>query len=103
MVLKDIEIQNPYGVVSTSGEKVTGFQEKPTYKSVINSGVYVINREVLGLVPEETCSLPDVIELAMTKGFKVGFFKCRGKWFDVGTPLDLDKANEFFLLKEQEG
>ena len=50
MVVKKYEIQNPFGVVKANGTKFIGFEEKPIYKSIVNTGIYVINSQNIDLI-----------------------------------------------------
>ena len=60
MVVRHHETQNPFGVVNTEGFRITGFEEKPVYRSLINAGVYVLDPLALEALPygvPVTCQL----------------------------------------------
>ncbi len=51
-------VQNPslYGVVRLNENKITGFVEKPktsVYGNLVNTGVYIVNKSVLSLIPDK--------------------------------------------------
>jgi NDP-sugar pyrophosphorylase family protein len=101
MVLREHSIQNPYGVVETKGSRVIGFTEKPVYSSMINTGIYALNSSVIASMPQEFCTLPDIIEGVMNAGMKVHFYEISGKWFDVGTISDLEQADLLYKNLEE--
>lgn len=44
----------PYAVLETINSEVKSFTEKPTYTYYSNGGIYLIRREILSLIPENT-------------------------------------------------
>lgn len=95
--VKQHEIQVPYGVVESEGEIISRLTEKPKHKFHINSGIYVINPELLQLVPKDTFfDMPTLIQQAMTNKDKVIKHNVNGYWLDIGSPEDYLKANNSF-------
>lgn len=95
--VKEHEIQVPYGVVESEGEIISKLTEKPKHKFHINSGVYIINPELLKLVPTDTFfDMPTLIQLAMSDNKKVIKHSINGYWLDIGSPEDYLKANNSF-------
>ena len=77
----------PYGVVNIDGEgKVESLSEKPEMSFLVNTGVYVLNPEVLKLIPgEEFMHITDLIQVCLDKGEKVGVYPVTEKaWEDMG-------------------
>jgi len=76
-----------YGVVSldpATGE-LTGYDEKPRRGYHVSSGVYVLSRRVLGLIPPEGAfDMPDLIRAAMAAGRKVLAYRSDAYWKDIG-------------------
>lgn len=88
------EWQNPYGVVNTDGIEIISYEEKPVTRNLINAGVYVINPSVLGLLTDSTpCDMPQLFELARTKGMKTLAYFAHESWIDVGTHEDFNLAS----------
>jgi dTDP-glucose pyrophosphorylase len=85
----------PFGVVERSvGGEVRHLVEKPGLEVEVNAGIYVISQEVLRLVPEDHAStMPELIEICIASGHRVGAWAMESDWIDVGTPRDLAKAN----------
>lgn len=79
--------------------RISKFIDKPKPEDVlsnmINAGVYVVNKDVLKLVPEgEFCDFsmhifPKVLEM----GMRIQGHPLKGMWMDVGRPHDLLMAN----------
>jgi dTDP-glucose pyrophosphorylase len=63
----------PYGVVQfRQGGEVTQLIEKPEYTFTINTGVYILNRECLNLIPRDTFyNMTDLIETLISQDRKV--------------------------------
>ena len=61
MAVRKHEIQNPFGVVNSQGNRLTGIQEKPLYRNNVNAGLYVISSSLLSLLePDEYCDMTDL-------------------------------------------
>lgn len=77
----------PYGVIET-GECgiMTGLTEKPEYTYMINSGVYILQPELINEIPEnQLFHITNLIENIKRKGGKVGCFPVSEKaWTDIG-------------------
>lgn len=95
MAVKSHEWQHPFGVVQINGLEVIGIQEKPITKTYINAGVYVLDLEILKLLPKnQPCDMPTLIMMARTnKGAKIYAYPMHEPWLDVGRPDDLIRAN----------
>jgi NDP-sugar pyrophosphorylase family protein len=73
----------------------TGFREKPEFVFEVSMGVYVMNRDVLRMVPESTYFGFDLLMLTLLEQKKPArIFKYSGYWLDIGRPDDYEKANE---------
>ena len=89
------EWQNPYGVVLTAGSDVVGYEEKPLSKSNINAGVYVLDPGALSLLQyNEHCDMPNLITKALSTGNRLYAYPMYENWLDVGSPVDLELAND---------
>lgn len=80
-------IRIPYGVIET-GENglMTGMKEKPEKTYMINTGVYVLNPELIDEIPENTFfHITDLMEKVKDRGGRVGCFPVsEGAWRDMG-------------------
>lgn len=77
----------PYGVFELNEEgRISEIQEKPEYSFLINTGMYVIEPDVLNDIPEnEFYNLPDIVEKYMNSGEAVGVYPISEQsWMDMG-------------------
>ena len=85
----------PYGIFDLKGRNINGLIEKPTYNYYANAGIYLIKREALDEIPDDTMfHSTDLIDKLISKGKKVIRFPLNGTWIDIGNPQDYQKANE---------
>jgi len=89
------QVRSPFGVVEVEEDgTVTGFREGPLLEQWVNSGVYVLGREALELLPEkgdhEQSTFPRLAEER-----RLHAYRHDGVWLTVNTPKDLRRATEF--------
>ncbi len=77
----------PYGVIET-GENglMTGLKEKPDITYKINTGVYILNPELINDIPEnQFFHITDLMEVVKARGGRVGCFPVsENAWRDMG-------------------
>ena len=89
-------ISVPYGIFELDERQIKGVKEKPTYNYYANSGIYLIKRKLLDLIPDGTFfNATDFMEKLIQEGFNVIRFPLVGYWIDIGKPEDYQKAQEF--------
>lgn len=77
----------PYGVVETNKDGILNeLSEKPDLSYQINTGVYVLNSNLIDEIPkDEFFHVTDLIEKVKNRGGKVGCFPIsEGAWTDIG-------------------
>ena len=85
----------PYGIFDLEGRNIQGLIEKPTYNYYANAGIYLIKRQLLGEIPENTFfNATDLIELLISKKKKVIRFPIAGYWIDIGKHEEYNKAQD---------
>jgi len=95
MAVREHEYHNPFGVVQTDGMVITGFEEKPVWRTRINAGIYVLNPEALEvLVRDEPCNMPTLFDRVRARGGLTIAYPMHETWMDVGNPQDLLVANK---------
>lgn len=96
--VKDHQFQLPFGVVSVKGDQVVGIVEKPEEKRLINAGVYVLEPDILDMVPQESYyDMNQLIESVLgLPDRKVGAFPIHEYWMDIGRVADYRQAQEDF-------
>ncbi|MCM1226226.1 MAG: sugar phosphate nucleotidyltransferase [Clostridium sp.] len=92
----------PYGVVETdSNGTVISLKEKPDFSFMINTGLYMIEPEVMDYIEQdEFIHLPDLAKRIMDSNGKVGVFPISEKsWMDMGQLGKLDEMKKNLGLK----
>ena len=86
----------PYGIFELEERTIKGVREKPTYNYYANSGIYLIKRKLLSLIPEGVFfNATDFMEKLIGEGYHVIRFPLVGYWIDIGKHEDYKKAQEF--------
>ncbi len=95
-------VENPceFGIARVDDEgRISEFKEKPkpeeVFSNLINAGIYVLQKEVLQRVPENTFYdfSKDLVPSLMAEGRRIQGYEVDGIWMDVGRPHDLLGAN----------
>ena len=87
------QVAIPYAVLETEKGEVKSFKEKPTYTYYSNGGIYLMKREMLGYIPQNTFfNATDLMEELITKNKKIISFPFSRYWLDVGKHEDFEKA-----------
>jgi NDP-sugar pyrophosphorylase family protein len=95
IAVRRFELRNPYGVIGTNGGFVSSVEEKPTYVSQVNTGIYVLEKEALStLGTNEFYNMTDLVQSLLDRGKSVAAFAVHESWVDIGTPSDFISANE---------
>ena len=95
-------VRVPFAIMKTSGDRVTGIEEKPTFNYFANAGVYLIRRRLIGEMKKgEYKDAPDFITECINTGSKVTFKQIEGLWIDIGSPDDFRYAEELMKRRNQ--
>lgn len=92
--LKNFQI--PYGTIEISqGGSIDQMKEKPIINSLINTGCYMVEPEVLNYINDnENIGFPDVMTRCQKSGLKVGVFPIsEGAWLDMGQFDEMKRMN----------
>ena len=93
VALKKETYELPYGVAKIDSSKIVAMDEKPVYTHFINTGVYVLEPDVIDGIPAgERIDMTDVIETLLRDGARVGSFPVHEYWMDIGTPAHYERA-----------
>ena len=91
--VQQYRIEIPFGVMETEGVCVKSITEKPTYRYLINAGMYLVDPAVCNLVPaDRRFDMTDLIEAVIESGDRVVSFPVREYWLDIGRPEHYRKA-----------
>ena len=92
----------PYGIMDLEGRALKGMIEKPTYNYYANAGIYLIKRELLELIPEDTFyNATDLIDDLVRIGKSIIRYPINGTWIDIGNPQEYQKAKD--LVRHMKG
>ena len=85
----------PYGIFDLSGRDIQGLIEKPKYNYYANAGIYLIKRNALDEIPNDTFfNATYHIEKLNSECKKVIRFPLNGTWIDIGNPQEYQKAQD---------
>ena len=94
LCVREHTIKVPFGVVQTKGVELAGFEEKPSYCQLVNAGVYVIDPQLLPLLPpHQSTDMPTLLQSAQQAGHRVAVCPIHEYWIDVGRPETLEEAH----------
>ncbi|MBW3580261.1 MAG: NTP transferase domain-containing protein [Actinobacteria bacterium] len=98
----DYAVQVPYGVLHLEGDRISGIEEKPTLHRPCNAGIYVLEPDVVDLVPPDTFfGMPSLVDLVLAQGRHVAPFPILEKFIDIGTLEELEAALVLFATGEE--
>lgn len=92
------QIQVPYGVLH-AGENgvISSMEEKPSMSYFINTGMYVVNPECLGIIPSnQMYHMTDLVDELMKQGKKVSMYPISEDSF-----LDMGEFEEMKRMEEK--
>jgi hypothetical protein len=97
-------------VIVPAGGRGTRLDEKTTIVYDVSMGVYVLEREVVDLIPSgEQFDFPDVVHVLLERDLPVAAYRSSDFWLDIGRREDYELAQECFgelrgeLLPEEGG
>lgn len=103
-----VDDPSEYGVVKVSHGEIVQFQEKPKVNPIsnlANAGIYVMEPEVFDFIgsgrPIDVAK--HLLPSLQNSGKKIGGFRMKGTWIDIGRPRDLIRANVFMSKKARNG
>ena len=95
---RERRVEVDYGVLSVepqSGKtaRVVSFTEKPKLDVTVSMGIYVMEPEVLGYIPESGYfDFPDLVHKLLAAQVPIGAFEYDGLWLDIGRQEDYNLA-----------
>lgn len=101
MNLYEYKTHLPYGVIETTKTgKVVAWNEKPEITANVNTGCYVMEPEIMELIPKNVpYGMDDVIRKAMAKNKLVSSVLSKKGFLDIGNKTTYRKANQEYLQK----
>jgi dTDP-glucose pyrophosphorylase len=94
MGVREYDFQVPYGVVSVKDTSILKIEEKPVHSFFVSGGIYLLNKETLSEIPENTFyDMPTLFNKLIIAKEKVISFPIREYWLDIGRLSDYEQAN----------
>ena len=99
MCVRKFDFQVPYGVIQTDGDFLSSIEEKPKQSFFVNAGIYVINREMISVIPKSGYfDMPSLFNKVLENQKKsIGVFPVHEYWLDVGLKDEFERAQFEFL------
>lgn len=95
------EVTIDLGVLKINRERFINYIEKPTYYFNVCMGIYIFNKNILDLIPNnKKIDMPDMMTKAKKCGRKIRCYRRNYYWLDIGRPDDYEKAVEIFKEKK---
>ena len=95
--IRPYAIEVPFGVAEVEGERLLGLREKPTERTLINAGIYVLSPEAIAVVPSGTeYPITALFEQLLAEGQAVGAHVLEAEWLDIGRHDELRRARGVF-------
>ena len=96
MALTTVDDPSHYGVARLEGSRIIEFVEKPKKEeapsNLINAGFYIIEPEVIDMIPNGFAMLEKDVFPKLAKQGRVRGFPFSGQWFDTGNIERLEAA-----------
>jgi len=93
MAVQVYESQIPYGVVKTKGIGISGFEEKPIQRFLINAGVYILEPTCLEfLEANKVTYMTDFFDILSQNGLSTIAFMIHERWTDIGRHEEFIRA-----------
>lgn len=105
VLLKEIEDPRPYGIAEVKYGVVTNLVEKPQEpkSNLCLSGIYFFQPSIFQAISNIKPSyrgeleITDAVDFQIDQKKVVEYYIIKGWWFDIGTPENMIKANNFLL------
>ena len=95
--VREHDFQVPYGIVSLADGWINSIDEKPIHRTFVNAGIYILNPEILDTLEyDKPIDMPDLISILQSKKENIAAFPIIEYWLDIGSPKDLERANQEF-------
>jgi len=94
IAVKKLEVENPYGVVKMSQEKVVDLIEKPVSRSYVSAGIYVFNSYLFKKIKKNKYTdMTSFINKLLKDKVKINACPLHESWTDIGKHTDYKKVN----------
>jgi len=100
MAVREYEYQIPFGVINQNDGKILSIVEKPTQSYYVNAGIYILNPDVIQLIPKnEFYDMPTLFSDLIKQQKEPISFPVHEYWLDIGQMNQLQQArDEYFSV-----
>jgi len=103
--LMEVENVSHFGIAEMSGDRIIRFKEKPkhdeTFSKLANAGIYILEPEVLDMIPLSFYDFSkDLFPKMLKENKKICGLVSQEFWRDVGRPEDYLEATHYFLKRK---
>jgi NDP-sugar pyrophosphorylase family protein len=93
MGIRTYTTEVPFGVAEVDGDRLMSLREKPSERTLINAGIYVLSPQTVAIVPAgQEYSITTLFETLLAEGKSVGAHLLESDWLDVGGHAELRRA-----------
>lgn len=98
MCIRKDSYQIPYGVIEVDSENnIKAMKEKPIKEFFINTGIYVLNPQVLNYVPKDDFfDLPSLFEIIKNNNQITKVYHTEDFWIDMGQHSDYENLKNLY-------
>ncbi len=97
MCVREHQFEIPYGVTDTDGYNLINIREKPLHRYFVNAGIYLLEPEVLDLIPKDTYfDMTTLFEKLIQNRMNPTIFPVHEYWLDIGESGDYNQAHTDF-------
>jgi dTDP-glucose pyrophosphorylase len=91
--IRPYTVEVPFGVAEVEGGRLLSLREKPTERTLINAGIYVLSPAAVAAVPAgKEYPITALFETLLAEGKPVGAHVLEAEWLDVGRHDELRRA-----------
>ena len=93
VAVRQFQLQHPYGVIQTDGDRIVRVIEKPVETETVNAGIYVMQPSALDLVPHNTYfDIPELLNQLVARGRVAGAYRFDDDWLAIDRIDQLEDA-----------
>ena len=93
LAARHYQVDIPFGVVTQRDNVLLELQEKPSPHYLVNAGIYVLEPDLLPLVPADRFfPITALFEMLLARGQRVAVYPIEEDWIDVGRREELSRA-----------
>lgn len=86
------EMKNPYGVIKTKLDKITGFKEKPISQTHINAGIYILKSKLFKYIKNnQKTHITSLFNVFIKKKHKTYVYPIHEFWNEIGDKEKYEK------------